>query len=224
MLSHGSPAPDWSIAIAGNVSSAKISSGVLRRRSSSAARVALRCRSEEDVAEPGAVAEAPQLGAKRRAMRTVLGARDVGDISHPPHRASAAHEPVALAAPNSRGVFVAVVARLRRDVAQKPVASTTRAGPVDHERARPALAECAQEVAPDVRVPSRAEADVRDTAWPHAPPSDYRLLFGGGAIPLSARFRARAGQALAVDAVTVRVTGVRGALRSSLIAEIRTGR
>ena len=66
-----------------------------------------------------------------------------------------------------RRILVAVVARLGRDAGQQTITALACAGPVDDQRAWPALAQRAQKVRPDVWVLRLAEArcSARHAAW-----------------------------------------------------------
>src|SRR5919202_1469742 len=75
----------------------------------------------EDVLEARAVAEAPQLDSHRRALRAVLGARDVRDVGLPAAGLRAPHEVSALAAPDSGRVLVAVHAGPSGPVLEQPL-------------------------------------------------------------------------------------------------------
>src|SRR4051812_49341874 len=118
----------------------------------------------EDVLEPGAVAEAAQLDAHGRSVRTVLGARDEHDVGEPPAWVRSAREVRSAAAPDGGRVLVAVHAGSCRAAAQQAFAARLGSASVQDEDAGPAAAQRALHVGPDVGVLRGAEADRHDAA------------------------------------------------------------
>src|SRR3954451_24862020 len=116
----------------------------------------------EDVAEAGAVAEAPQPASERGTVRAVLAARHVDDVGLPPARAAAAFQALPLAAGQRRRVLVPVDPGAGGDVVQQPLAASVGARAVEHQRPWPSAAEGASEVRADVRVPGLGEGDLLD--------------------------------------------------------------
>src|SRR4051794_2837068 len=169
--------------------------------------------SVEDVPEAGAVAEAPQLDAEHRAVRTVLGAGHVAHVGLPAARMPPAFEALAPASTDRGRVFVAVVVVAGREVAEQSVAAGVGAGAGEDEDTGAAPADRRPEVPSDVRVSRLGESDVL-----HAP----RLHAGGlaavmGTAGAGPGGRAWARQVLAIDAVAVAVAGVPGTLRGGLV-------
>ena len=174
----------------------------------------------EGVPKARPVAEAPQLDPHGRAVRAVLVRGHVAHVRAPAARIDAALEPRALPAPNRRGILVAIQARTGGIGREQPFSACVGARAVEHQRARPALAQGVEEVAADVGVLRRAEGDVLHRARAHAaagPGASRRVGLRGAPSPGVAGLRARARQRLAVDAVAVGVAGVVGVLGGGLV-------
>jgi class 3 adenylate cyclase len=170
------------------------------------------------VAEARPVAEAPQLDPHGRTVRAILVRGQIAHVRAPAARIDSALEPRALPAPDRRRILIAILARARGIRRKQALAARVGAGPVEYQRARPALAQGVQEVAANLGVLRRAEGDVLygnrayEAAWARA-----RRRLRGAPSPGIAGLRARARQRLAVDAVVVGVAGVAGVLGGGLV-------
>ena len=112
--------------------------------------------SEEDVTEPRAVAEPPELAAEGGSVGAVLGTLHIPHVRPPAARARPSHEALASTAADGRRVLVAVGAGACRNVPEESITPCVRAWSVQDERSRPAPADSGAEVRPDVRVLGRA--------------------------------------------------------------------